>query len=89
MRSLRRACMKLFKSSKRGLGVTSAGTGTRDSGVQSQFRKDLIKASNASRVESDPRRDELWCCVTSEWVSSQHWIAGHIFTSDHRLTYDE
>lgn len=78
----RRHFMQLYTQSKKGLGIDQkiAGAGTRDSSIQSEFRKKVFAASGMKH--SDPRSDDLWCPVLAEWIHPDQMHAAHSFPWD-------
>lgn len=79
-RSLREAFLKLFTTSPRGLGINQgAGAGNRDSGVQSNFRRELLE-----KYESlDETGSFAWCPILHEHLSLRNVTAAHIFSYKH------
>ena len=71
---IRHVFIKLFTSSKLGLGIAAAAAGKRDSREQSQFRKSLIKSYDAESSEGF-----LWCPVLKDWFDKENVLAGHLF----------
>ena len=78
-RSLRASFMKLFTTSKMGLGIMNTGAGKHDSQAQSAFRDELITVGNA-RHETN---DWLWCPVLGDWCSNIDVEAAHLFPYMH------
>ncbi|KAL2819092.1 hypothetical protein BDW59DRAFT_181768 [Aspergillus cavernicola] len=78
-RSFRDAFMKLFTTSKMGIGISQTGTGTRDSRQQSAFREELISLGDAKH----PKYDWLWCPIISDWCEATTVQAAHLFPHMH------
>lgn len=81
-KGIRRGFLKLFTTSKSfGLGIGLMGAGPRDSSIQSNFRSELIKISNAEH----PQRGKtyLWCPVIGEFLDESAITAAHIFAHFH------
>ncbi|KAI4222249.1 MAG: hypothetical protein LQ349_007672 [Xanthoria aureola] len=77
----RRAFMKLFTSSFRGLGIKSQQTGgERDPDIQQMFRECLIRAQE-SRHPNHPVNTTLWCPIIDSYVMPSATKAAHIFPS--------
>ncbi|CAO1601922.1 hypothetical protein XANCAGTX0491_005560 [Xanthoria calcicola] len=75
----RRAFMKLFTSSFRGLGIKSQQTGgERDPDIQQMFRECLIRAQE-SRHPNHPVNTTLWCPIIDSYVTPSANKAAHIF----------
>ncbi|KAJ5462911.1 hypothetical protein N7475_007855 [Penicillium sp. IBT 31633x] len=81
-RGLIASFMKLFTTSKMGLGISSTGAGRRDLDKQSKFRSDMIKEYNAQRSGYE----HLWCPVFGDWRDSEQVIAAHLFAYMHGQT---
>ena len=79
--SLRRSFIQLFTTSKICLGITSTGTGKRDSGLQSDFREKLVCRSNSKHP--DTRRKFLWCPVLKDWFVEELTTAAQLFAYMH------
>ncbi|CAF9905847.1 MAG: hypothetical protein HETSPECPRED_005965 [Heterodermia speciosa] len=79
-KTMRGYFIQLYTSSARGLGIspTIAAMGQRDTSVQDNFRKALIKAC---RSESDVKglKNHLWCPVIGGYVPKENARAAHIF----------
>jgi hypothetical protein len=80
-KSIRRAFIELFTSSKIGLGITGVGRGRRDTSVQSQFRAACIDVYNS--LNTDPDNEHLWCPILKMWVPQEFATAAHIFAYRH------
>ncbi|OGM44733.1 hypothetical protein ABOM_007399 [Aspergillus bombycis] len=76
-RTLRASFMKLFTTSKMGLGIAGTGAGKRDAAVQKQFREDMIEKYGAQ----NPEQDFIWCPILGQHVS--HATAAHLFAWMH------
>ena len=76
--SLRRSYIRLFTTSKLGLGILGTGAGKRGSRTQSTFRKQLIEYYDSVDPEHAKRR-LLWCPIIGDWVESVNLYAAHIF----------
>ncbi|KAJ5918166.1 hypothetical protein N7454_010541 [Penicillium verhagenii] len=77
---LRASFVKLFTTSKMGLGITSTGTGSRPTDKQSAFRADMISKYNAQREGED---NLLWCPILGQWHDSESIVAAHLFAYMH------
>lgn len=78
--SLRRSFIRLFTTSKLGLGILSTGAGKRGSRRQSRFRKELIETYNSRYPDNDvDNSDLLWCPILSSWMDKNGTCAAHIF----------
>ncbi|KAB8264844.1 hypothetical protein BDV32DRAFT_144879 [Aspergillus pseudonomiae] len=78
-RRFRALFMRLFTTSKMGLGIMSTGAGKRDPGTQSAFRNELIAVGNAKHETED----YLWCPVLGEWCMDTDIQAAHLFPYMH------
>ncbi|KAB8272818.1 hypothetical protein BDV30DRAFT_239130 [Aspergillus minisclerotigenes] len=78
-RTLRASFMKLFTTSKMGLGIADTGAGKRDRSAQTKFRQDMIEKYGAQH----PEEDFLWCPILGQWVSDDHITAAHLFAWMH------
>ena len=76
----RQVFLKLFATSSFGLGL-NWGAGKRLPDMQSTFRAELIKQSNAQNP--DPKRRGLWCPITAEYLTPESITAAHIFPYKH------
>ncbi|KXG52810.1 uncharacterized protein PGRI_080660 [Penicillium griseofulvum] len=81
-RSIRASFVKLFCTSKMGLGITSTGAGRRKSDQQSRFRSQMIEKYNAKH----DLYDHLWCPVLGDWRDSEDVVAAHLFAYMHGQT---
>ncbi len=77
--SLRRSFIRLFTTSKLGLGILSTGAGKRKSRQQSKFRTELIEAYNARGDGAAGDEEFLWCPVLATWVHQSCATAAHVF----------
>ena len=78
-KTLRRAFMKLFTTSKLGLGITFTGAGKRKGKAQSEFRKSLIDSYGCQH----PEQDWLWCPILKTWKEAKATQAAHLFAYMH------
>lgn len=78
-KTLRRAFMKLFTTSKLGLGITSTGAGKRKGEVQTEFRKSLIDSYGCKH----PDEKWLWCPILKAWQTPVTTKAAHFFAYMH------
>ncbi|KAJ5679166.1 hypothetical protein N7462_007410 [Penicillium macrosclerotiorum] len=78
-RSLRASFMKLFTTSKMGIGVLTTGAGKRNSSEQSEFRKGLIQAYEAKHSE----QNWLWCPIMGDYLDPKDMVAAHLFSWKH------
>ncbi|KAL4787718.1 hypothetical protein BJX76DRAFT_369006 [Aspergillus varians] len=78
-RTLRDAFMKLFSTSKMGIGIMNTGQGARDSSMQSNFRQELIDTGDAKH----PEFDFLWCPIIGDWCEEKNTQAAHLFPYMH------
>ncbi|CAN9380064.1 unnamed protein product [Alternaria alternata] len=78
-RSLRRSFMQLFTSSPLGLEIKNALAGKRNSSMQSNFRKGLLKDQSQGHPDSVGRRDFYWNIVSWNYEPSTRLQASHIF----------
>lgn len=76
--SLRRSYIRLFTTSKLGLGILGTGAGKRGSRTQSIFRKDLIEYYSSTDLEHT-KKGLLWCPILGDWVEKNFACASHIF----------
>ena len=75
----RTAFMKLFVSSKIGLGIRTTGVGKRPTADQANFRQALIEVHDAK----EPGYDALWCPIMGEYLDSDLVVASHLFAWGH------
>ena len=80
-RSLRRSFVKLFTTSKLGLGITSTSAGKRSSSAQGEFRTNMIDVYNSK--DPDPRKRFLWCPIVKDWFDARFTSASHLFAYMH------
>jgi hypothetical protein len=78
-RSMRASFIKLFTTSKMGLGIKDTGAGKRDGKLQTDFRKEMIKVYG-SQHESE---DLLWCPIVGKWTNPKDMKAAHLFAYVH------
>jgi hypothetical protein len=78
-RTLRASFMKLFTTSKMGLGIQDTGAGKRDRRAQEKFRMDMIKSYGAQH----PQEEWIWCPVLGEWLVKESVTAAHLFAWMH------
>ncbi|RAK95443.1 HNH endonuclease signature motif containing protein [Aspergillus ibericus CBS 121593] len=79
-RRLRASFMKLFTTSKMGLGIKNTGAGERDGRSQTQFRTDMIEVYGSR----NPERDEyLWCPIMGKYFHKRLMTAAHLFAYMH------
>ncbi|KAL2223429.1 hypothetical protein M432DRAFT_587350 [Thermoascus aurantiacus ATCC 26904] len=78
-RSLRASFMKLFTTSKMGLGIKSTGAGDRDDKMQNDFRREMIQ------VYGSLHKTEgwIWCPVLGDWCHKNDTRAAHQFAYRH------
>ncbi|KAJ5534969.1 hypothetical protein N7527_001223 [Penicillium freii] len=74
-RGLRVSFMKLFTTSKLGLGILHTGAGRRNPDEQTLFRTSMIREYGAQR----PGYDHLWCPVLGDWRDNRSVVAAHLF----------
>lgn len=67
--------MKLFTTSKLGLGILHTGAGKRSPDEQTLFRTSMIREYGAQR----PGYDHLWCPVLGDWRDNRSVVAAHLF----------
>ncbi|KAE8164545.1 hypothetical protein BDV40DRAFT_298344 [Aspergillus tamarii] len=78
-RTLRASFMKLFTTSKMGLGIADTGAGKRDRSAQSKFRADMIERYGAQH----PEESFIWCPIFGQWLSAEGVTAAHLFAWMH------
>ncbi|CAG8395724.1 unnamed protein product [Penicillium salamii] len=74
-RGLRASFIKLFTTSKLGLGISYTGAGRRNPDDQTLFRANMIRDYGAQR----PGYDHLWCPVLGDWRDDRTIVAAHLF----------
>lgn len=74
----RRSFMQWFTRSPNGLGVAG---GRRDTSMQGNFRKSLVKAQDANHPEKEMASH--WCPIIRSWVHNKSSTAAHIFPWKH------
>lgn len=79
-RSLRASFMKLFTTSKMGLGIKQTGAGERGRWIQMDFKTSCIDAYEAGKPRE---KTPLWCPVLGEWCDRGDVRAGHLFAYMH------
>jgi len=79
-RSLRASFVKLFTTSKMGLGIKDTGAGKRDGKLQSQFRKAMIDAYGSRHPTEEGL---LWCPILERWTPEKEMTAVHLFSWMH------
>jgi hypothetical protein len=77
--SLRRSFTQLFTSSPLGLDIKNALAGKRDSSMQSNFRKGLLKDQSREHPDSVGRRDFYWNVASWGYDPSTRLQASHLF----------
>ncbi|CAG7937422.1 unnamed protein product [Penicillium salamii] len=80
---LRASFMKLFTTSKLGLGIMHTGSERRNPDDQSLFRTNMIREYDAKRPDND---DHLWCPVLGDWRDSMTVVTSHLFGYMHGQT---
>jgi len=76
----RRTFLKLFTTSKMGLGIMDTGAGNRKA-AQQAMRQLLIEKYNAAGP--DPKRNIIWCPILKIWERASCTTAAHIFNFMH------
>jgi HNH endonuclease len=74
-RSMRASFMKLFTTSKMGLGIKDTGASKRDGKLQTDFRKEMIKVYRSQHKSEDL----LWCPIVGKWTNPKDMKAAHLF----------
>lgn len=71
--------MKLFTTSKMGLGIKNTGAGERDKKIQGDFRNKMFEVYGSRH----PTEDWAWCPIISEWFPKSDTRASHLFAYMH------
>lgn len=75
--------VKLFTTSKMGLGILGTGAGTRERDDQQRFRQRLVKSYAAGYSDSKKSDQFLWCPVLKKYLPSEFAVAAHLFSWAH------
>jgi hypothetical protein len=71
--------MKLFTTSKMGLGIKDTGAGKRRQRVQMDFRNQMIELYGSK----EPDESSFWCPILGRYCDPRHMKAGHLFAAMH------